>query len=106
MNRNEVIEMLEILKSSACHVTDNLGKAATVLDNVKLDSFTWVIDEAIKLLKKSSNVLPQLTESKQKVMKIMKEEEESNQTNLYYQGGFVEGLDLAIKLVEKENEND
>lgn len=106
MNRNEAIEMLEILKSSAYHVTDNLEKAATVLDNVKLDSFTWVIDEAIKLLKKSSNILPQLTESKQKVMKIMKEEEESNQTNLYYQGGFVEGLDLAIKLVEEENEND
>lgn len=106
MNTNEAIEMLEILIQSACNVSDTLGRSATVLDNVKLNSFTWVIEEAIKLLKKSSNILPQLTEAQQKVMKIMKEEEESNQTNLYYQGGFVEGLDLAINLVKKANEND
>lgn len=53
------------------------------------------------------NILEKLTEAQQKVMKIMKEE--SKQANLYYQGGFVEGLDLAIhlvKLVKKVNEND
>lgn len=104
MNINEAIEMLELLQSSACHVSDNLGKAATVLEDVKIDSFTWVIKETINLLKKSSIIPAQLTEAKQKVMKIMKEE--PNQTNLYYQGGLVEGLDLAIKLVKKENEND
>lgn len=104
MTIDEDIQMLEILKSSACHVSDNLGKGATVLEDVKLDSFLWVIEETIKLLKKSPNPVEQLTEAKQKVMKIMKEE--PNQTNLFYQGGFVEGLDLAIKLVEKENEND
>lgn len=104
MTTNEAIEMLEILLHSACKVSDTLGRGATVIDNVKIDSFTWVIGETIKLLKKSPNILEQLTEAQQKAMKIMKEE--SNQTHLYYQGGFVEGLDLAIKLVKKANEND
>ena len=102
MNIIEAIEMLELLKSSACHVSDNFEKSATVLDNVKLNSFTWVIDEAIKLLKKSPNTIKQLIEAKQRVMKIMMEE--TKQDHLKYQGGFVDGLDLAIKLIEKEYE--
>lgn len=105
MNTNEAIEMLEILIQSACNVSDNLGRSATVLDNVKIDSFTWVIEEAIKLLKfKNPNVLEQLIEAQQKVMKIMKEE--PNNAFITYRGGFVEGLDLAINLVKKANEND
>lgn len=106
MNPEEAIQMLEILRDNSFEGVSINGKPDTIIHDVKHSSFTWVIEEAIKLLKKSSNILPQLTEAQQKVMKIMKEEEESNQTNLYYQGGFVEGLDLAIKLVEKENEND
>lgn len=104
MNTNEAIEMLEILIQSACNVSDTLGRSATVLDNVKIDSFTWVIEEAIRLLKKSPNILEQLTEAQQKVMKIMKEE--PNEAFITYRGGFVEGLDLAINLVKKANEND
>lgn len=105
MNANEAIEMLEILIQSACNVSDTLGRSATVLDNVKIDSFTWVIKEAIRLLKlKNPNVLEQLIEAQQKVMKIMKEE--PNEAVITYRGGFVEGLDLAINLVKKANEND
>lgn len=104
MNANETIEMLQILLQSACKVSDNLGRDATVIENVKIDSFTWVIGEAIKLLKKSPNILEQLTEAQQKVMKIMKEE--PNEAFITYRGGFVEGLDLAITLVKKANEND
>lgn len=105
MNTNEAIKMLEILIQSACNVSDTLGRSATVLDNVKIDSFTWVIEEAIKLLKfKNPNVLEQLIEAQQKVMKIMKEE--PNDACITYRGGFVEGLDLAINLVKKANEND
>lgn len=55
MNTNETIEMLEVLKSAAVVVADPLGKEATLLDNVKFDSFTWVIDETIKLLKEGAN---------------------------------------------------
>ena len=105
MTINETIEMLELLKSSACHVSDNLGKAATVLDNVKLDSFTWVINEAIKLLKsKEPHILEQLTSAQQKVMQIMRDE--PNEAYVTYRGGFVEGLDLAIKLTREAINND
>lgn len=105
MNTNEAIEMLEILIQSACNVSDTLGRSATVLDNVKIDSFTWVIEEAIRLLKfKNPNVLEQLIVAQQKVMKLM--EEEPNEAFITYRGGFIEGLDLAIILVKKANEND
>ena len=105
MNINEVIQMLEILKSSACNVSDDLGKSATLLDNVKIDSFAWVIDEAIKLLKnKEPHILQQLTLAQQKVMKIMRDE--PNEADVTYRGGFVEGLDLAIKLTREAINND
>lgn len=105
MNINEVIQMLEILKSSACNVSDDLGKSATLLDNVKIDSFTWVIDEAIKLLKnKEPHILEQLTLAQQKVMKIIRDE--PNEAYITYRGGFVEGLDLAIKLTREAINND
>lgn len=105
MNINEVIQMLEILKSSAFNVNDDLGKNATLLDNVKLDSFTWVIDEAIKLLKnKEPHILEKLTLAQQKVMEIMRKE--PNEAYITYRGGFVEGLDLAIKLTKETINND
>lgn len=55
MTNNETIEMLEVLKNAAFVVNDNLGKEATLIDNVKLDSFKWVIDETIKILKEGTN---------------------------------------------------
>ena len=105
MNINEVIEMLEVLKSAAFTVSDNIGKEATLLDNVKLDSFTWVIDETIRLLKnKEPHILEKLTLAQQKVMKIMRDE--PNEAYITYRGGFVEGLDLAIKLTKETINND
>lgn len=104
MNPEEAIQMLEILRDNCFEGFSVDGKPDTIIHDVKHTSFTWVIEEAIKLLKKSPNIIEQLTLSQQKVMKIMKEE--PTQDHLLYQGGFVEGLDLAIKLVKKEIEND
>lgn len=50
MNTNETIEKLEILKSAAVVVADQLEKEATALN-----SFTCLIDETIKLLKEGAN---------------------------------------------------
>ena len=41
--QEEVIEMLEVLKTSARKYFDS-----TMVEDVRLDSFTFVIDEAIK----------------------------------------------------------
>lgn len=51
MNKKEVIEMLEVLIDNAYSVTDDIGPGCTLIRDVKLDSFIWVINETIGVLK-------------------------------------------------------
>lgn len=46
----ETIEMLRAIKLSSHSATLD-GKKATVIDNVSEDSFLWVINQAIALIK-------------------------------------------------------
>lgn len=46
----ETIEMLRAIKLSSHSATLD-GKEATVIDNVSEDSFLWVINQAIALIK-------------------------------------------------------
>ena len=46
----ETIEMLRTIKLSSHSATLD-GKEATVIDNVSEDSFLWVINQAIALIK-------------------------------------------------------
>ena len=46
----ETIEMLRAIKLSS-HSATLEGKEATVIDNVSEDSFLWVINQAIALIK-------------------------------------------------------
>lgn len=50
MNHEEAIEMLNILVNNAYRCDTDKGKECTVIDDVKLSSFVWVINEAITLL--------------------------------------------------------
>ena len=50
MNKNEVIEMLEVLIDSAYDVVNIDGPGSTIIKDVKLDSFIWVINETIGVL--------------------------------------------------------
>ena len=47
--QEEVIEMLEVLKTSARKYFDS-----TMVEDVRLDSFTFVIDEAIKEIQENA----------------------------------------------------
>ena len=49
--QEEVIEMLEVLKTSARKYFDS-----TMVEDVRLDSFTFVIDEAIKQVQEYAEV--------------------------------------------------
>lgn len=52
MNTTEIICCLnELIKNTAS--ADCINPKITIIDNVKPDSFTWVIEEAIKALEKS-----------------------------------------------------
>lgn len=52
MNTTEIICCLnELIKNTA--VADCINPKITIIDNVKPDSFTWVIEEAIKALESS-----------------------------------------------------
>lgn len=52
MNTTEIICCLnELIKNTAS--ADCINPKITIIDNVKPDSFTWVISEAIKALEKS-----------------------------------------------------
>lgn len=48
--KQETIEMLRILKEQALPTTLD-GKEAVVIDDVKLESFKWVINQAISQIK-------------------------------------------------------
>lgn len=48
--KEETIEMLRAIKLSSHSATLD-GKEATVIDNVSEDSFLWVINQAIALIK-------------------------------------------------------
>lgn len=48
--KEETIEMLRALKKNS-HSTTLDGKAAVVIDNCSLDSFLWVVNQAISLIK-------------------------------------------------------
>lgn len=50
MNKKEVIEMLNILLDNAYSVSDINGPGCTLINDVKLDSFIWVINETIGVL--------------------------------------------------------
>lgn len=46
----ETIEMLRVLKGSAASTTVD-GKEAVVLEDIKMDSFMWVINQAISQIR-------------------------------------------------------
>lgn len=48
--KQETIEMLRILKEQALPTTLD-GKEAVVIDDVKMESFIWVINQAISQIK-------------------------------------------------------
>lgn len=50
MNKKEVIEMLNILLDNAYSVSDINSCGCTLIEDVKLDSFIWVINETIGVL--------------------------------------------------------
>ena len=50
MNKKEVIEMLEVLIDNAYAVVNIDGPGSTIIKDVKLDSFIWVINETIGVL--------------------------------------------------------
>ena len=49
MNKNETIDCLKTLKEK-CALTTLDGKAATIIMDCNLDSFIWVINNAISYL--------------------------------------------------------
>ena len=51
MNKDELIDMLFCIKDNA-YITRLDGKPATIIDDCKLDSFLWVIEEAIEMIQK------------------------------------------------------
>lgn len=54
MERNEIIEMLVVLQENSLPTTTN-GKASTEIFDVQPDSFIWVLQEAIEMLKEDEN---------------------------------------------------
>lgn len=52
MNTTEIICCLNALIKNTVSA-DGINPKITIIDNVKPDSFTWVIEEAIKALEKS-----------------------------------------------------
>lgn len=53
MNKNEIIEMLNILLDNAYSASDIDGVDSTLIEDVKLDSFIWVINATIGVLETS-----------------------------------------------------
>lgn len=53
MNKKEIIEMLNILLDNAYGGSDIAGHGCTLIEDVKLDSFIWVINETIGVLETS-----------------------------------------------------
>lgn len=53
--KQETIEMLRVLKGSAISTTLD-GKEAVVLEDIKMDSFMWVINQAISQIKDESQI--------------------------------------------------
>lgn len=52
----ETVEMLVLIRTNACelnmvNVEEGRGEQLTAINNVSLDSFTFVIDQAIDILK-------------------------------------------------------
>lgn len=54
MNNNQCIEMLNVLLNNAYRCDTVKGKECTVIDDVKLNSFVWVINETINLLEEGA----------------------------------------------------
>lgn len=48
--KQETIEMLRVLKGNAASTIMD-GKEAVVLEDIKMDSFMWVINQAISQIK-------------------------------------------------------
>lgn len=53
--KQETIEMLRVLKDSAISTTLD-DKEAVVLEDIKMDSFIWVINQAISQIKDESQI--------------------------------------------------
>lgn len=49
--KEETIEMLRILKAQSYPISVNADKAAVVIEDVSMESFLWVINQAIAQIK-------------------------------------------------------